>query len=192
NSSAAWSCSRLAEDMMSMPLLYRGGQLFGTRDSTPLSDQFAISSEHENAKIRCSLRLAKLRRHRSIKIGRNENVFPRITCNLLSFVSGLKPFCFFVHPVPDQCGRDPLPNHGMSSRKTNNCDHPVIRVAQAMFRNAIPHGVCLFSVCRGGQHDYSHMSVSCRMFVSININKTERVGCSDGKGSMQTRYGKQN
>src|SRR5580704_17529297 len=68
--------SRLAEETMSMPLLYRGGQLFGTRDSMPLSDQFAISSEHENAEIRCSLRLAKLRRHRSIKIGRNENVFP--------------------------------------------------------------------------------------------------------------------
>src|SRR4029077_17502203 len=108
---------------MSMPLLYRGSQLFGTRDSMPLRDQFAISSEHENAEIRCSLRLAKLRRHRSIKIGRNENVFPRITYNLLSVVSGLKPFCFFVHAMPDERGSNPSPNLSMSSRKTNNCDH---------------------------------------------------------------------
>src|SRR4029077_14061050 len=121
----------------------------------PLSDQFALSSEHENPEIRCCLRLAKLRRHRSIKIGRNENVFPRITCNLLSVVSGLKPFCFFVHPAPDECSSDALPNHSMSSRKTNNCDHPVIRVAQAMFWDAITHGVCLFSVCSGGQYDDS-------------------------------------
>jgi hypothetical protein len=167
-----------------MPLLYRGGQLFGTWHSMPLSYQFAISSEHENAEIRCCLRLAKLRRDRSIKIGRNENVFPRITCNLLSVVSGLKPFCFFVHAVPDERGSDPSPNHSMSSRKTNNCNHPVIRVAQAMFRDAVTDGVRLFSVCRGGQHNYSHTSVSCRMFVSINIDKTERVGCSDGKSSM--------
>ena len=49
-----------AEATVLMPLLYRGSQLFGTWDSMPLSYQFAFSSEHENAKIRCSLRLAKL------------------------------------------------------------------------------------------------------------------------------------
>src|SRR5947207_13584803 len=115
----------------------------------PLSKQFAISSEHKDAEIRCSLRLDKLLRHRSIKIGCNENVFPRITCNLLSVVSGLKPFCFFVHPVSDERGSDPLPNPSMSSRKTNYCDHSLIRFAQALSRDAVTHGACLFSVCGG-------------------------------------------
>src|SRR4030095_12111233 len=161
--------------------------MFRTWDSMPLSYQFAISSEHENAEIRYSLRLAKLTRHRSVKIGRNENVCPRVTHNLLNIISGLKPFCFFVNSVPDERGGDPSPNHSVSSRKTDNCDHPVIRVAQAMFRNKVTHGARLFPICSRCQHDYSHMSVSCRMFVSIDIDKSERVGCSDGKGSMDRK-----
>ena len=158
--------------------------MFGTWHAMPLSDQFAFSAKYKNAKIRCSFCLTKLRRYRSIKIGRNENVFPCITCNLLSVISDLKPICFFVNAMPDERCSDPSPDHSMASDKTNNCDHPVIRVAQATFRNAVPHGACLFSFCRGGQYDHSHMSVSCRMFVSINVDKAERVGCPDGKGSI--------
>src|SRR6266540_1797995 len=149
----------------------------------PLSDQFPISAEHKNPKIRRSLRLAKLRRHRSIKIGHNENVFPRITFNSLPVVLGLKPPGLFVNAMPDERGSDLSSDHSMLSRKTNNCDHSVIRVAQAMFWNAIAHGARLFSICRGGQHDDSHVSVSCRVLVSINVDEAERVGCADGKRS---------
>jgi hypothetical protein len=150
----------------------------------PLSDQFAISAKYKNAKIRCSFRLTELRRYGSIKVGRNENVFPCITCNFLSVISGLKPICFFVNAMPDERRSDLSPNHSMSSDKANNCDHPVIRVAQATLRNAVPHSARLFSFCRGGQYDHSHMSVSCRMFVSINVDKANRVGSPDGKGSI--------
>src|SRR5436190_12211704 len=167
-----------------MELLYRGRQLFRAWHSMPLSYQFTISPEYENAEIRCSFRFAKLRRHGSIKIGRNENVLPCVTCNFLSVISPLQLFRFFVNSVPDERGGDLPPNHSVPSRKTDNRDHPVIRTAEAPFRNTITHRARLFPICRRRQHDYSHMSVPCRMFVSVNIDKTERVICSDGQSSM--------
>jgi hypothetical protein len=165
-------------------LLQRGGELFRTRNSMPLSYQFAISSEHEHGEIRCSFRLAKLRRYRSFKIGRNENIFPRITYDLFSVISSLKPFCFFANSVPDECVGNPSPNHSVFSRKTDNCDHPVIRITQAALRDTVTHSAGLFPIRGRSQHDYGHVSVSCRMFVSINIDETQQVSCSDGKGAV--------
>ena len=103
--------------------------------------------------------------------------------NSLPVVLGLKPPGLFVNAMPDERGSDPSSDHSMLSRKTNNCDHSVIRVAQAMFWNAIAHGARLVFICSGGQHDDSRVSVSCRVFISVNVDEPERVGCPDGKGS---------
>ena len=52
-----------------------------------------------------------------------------------------------------------------------------------MFRNAVPT-VRAFSLSGVVGLDHSDMSVSCGMFVSINVDEAERVGCPDGKGSI--------
>ena len=167
-----------------MPLLYRGRQLFGTRDSAPLGDKFAFLSEHENAKVRRSLGLAKLRRRRPIKIDHHKNVLLRVTLNSLRIIPGLEADCCFGNKVPSENSNEPLPDHTMSSRKANNCDHPVIRITQATFWNAVTNGTRLVPVSRCGQRDNGHMSVSCGKLASINIDKTKRVGCSHRKGSV--------
>ena len=147
----------------------------------PLSAQFPISSEHEDAKIRCSRRLAELRRHRSIEVGHREDVFPRVTRNFLRVVSRLKPPRFFINTVSHQRGRDFAPDREVLSGKTNNRNHPIVRVPQTIIRNPVAHGARLFWICGCGQHQYSHVPVRSGKFVSINVDKTDRVSCSTGK-----------
>src|SRR5207244_11964439 len=98
----------------------------------------------------------------------------------------------YIHSSLKIVCENTMPYQSITSCITYNCNNSLILIAHDMFLETFTHGVCLFSVCRGDQHNYGHMSVSYRMFVSININKTERVGCSDGKGSMYTRRWKQN
>ncbi len=146
----------------------------------PLSDQFTLPPKNKNGKTHCSFRLAKLRGDRSIKICGNENVVPRVPCNLLSVIPGLKPFCFFVYAVPDEGCGDLSANHSMLSGEMNNCDHSVIWVSQATFRNAVAYSARLFSLCGSGQYDHRHMTVSCGMLVSIDVDEVPRIVFPDG------------
>jgi len=66
----------------------------------------------------------------------------------------------------------------MLADEMNNGNHSVSWIAETKIWNMIAHGACLFAISTRRQHDDRDVSVGCRKFVAVDIDKANRIGVS--------------
>jgi hypothetical protein len=57
----------------------------------------------------------------------------------------------------------------------NNGNHSVIRIAETKIWNMIAHAARLFAISTRRQHDDGDVSVGCRKFVAVQVEKANRI-----------------
>ena len=132
--------------------------------------------KYKDTKIRCALRLTQLRSDCSLKISDDKYVAFCIARDFPRVIPLLKPFRLLAHPMPDKGSGNSTAEFRVPACEMNHGDHSVSRIAETKFRSAIAYGARLFAIRRCRQHHDCEMAVGCRKFVSIDVDKVNRIG----------------
>ena len=107
----------------------------------------------------------------------------------MGVIPGLQSFCFFTHTAPNEPGGHPAAYLQVSPGEMNNGNHPVVRIAEAKIRDTVADGARLFAISSRSQNYDRHMSISCGMFVAVDIEKANRITISGWKRTMRNGTG---
>jgi len=116
-----------------------------------------------------------LRSDGPVKIGDDKYVALCIARDFQRVVPCLESLCCFTYAMPNERGCYPAPHSHVSAGKMNDGDHPVFRIAETKIWHMVAHGARLFAISTRRQHDDGHVSVGCRMLVSVDINEANRI-----------------
>ena len=164
-----------AEAAVLVRFLNGRSELVRAWNAVPFRQQFSTSSKHEDAEIRCSRRLTKLRSDRPLKISDDKYVAFGVAPDLLRVISRLKPFCRFTHAVSNERRRHSAPYCQVFPDEMNNGDHPVSGIAETKIWNMISNAARLFAISTRRQYDNGDVSIGCRKFLAVDIGEANRV-----------------